>query len=40
MVAGELFEALGDPTRRIVLDELAHKSGQPLCGPAAAGSTT
>lgn len=29
-VADDLFKALADPTRRIILDELAEKSGQTL----------
>ncbi|GHH30848.1 transcriptional regulator [Streptomyces lanatus] len=35
MVAEDLFKALADPTRRIILDELTEKSGQTLfeiCG--------
>lgn len=30
MVADELFKALGDRTRRVILDELVQKSGQTL----------
>lgn len=30
VVADELFKALGDRTRRIILDELVQKSGQTL----------
>lgn len=30
MVADDLFKALADPTRRIILDELASRSGQTL----------
>lgn len=30
VVADDLFKALADPTRRIILDELAEKSGQTL----------
>jgi DNA-binding transcriptional ArsR family regulator len=30
VVADDLFKALGDPTRRIILDELVQKSGQTL----------
>lgn len=30
MVADDLFKALADPTRRIILDELAERSGQTL----------
>ncbi|MFI0960899.1 ArsR/SmtB family transcription factor [Streptomyces sp. NPDC021080] len=29
-MADDLFKALGDPTRRIILDELVQKSGQTL----------
>lgn len=29
-VAEDLFRALADPTRRVILDELAEKSGQTL----------
>ncbi|MFF2195107.1 ArsR/SmtB family transcription factor [Streptomyces sp. NPDC058157] len=29
-MADDLFKALGDPTRRIILDELVEKSGQTL----------
>ncbi|MFE2143556.1 ArsR/SmtB family transcription factor [Streptomyces sp. NPDC059456] len=29
-MADELFKALGDPTRRIILDELVERSGQTL----------
>ncbi|AUA16975.1 metalloregulator ArsR/SmtB family transcription factor [Streptomyces sp. SID8382] len=30
VVANDLFKALADPTRRIILDELTEKSGQTL----------
>lgn len=30
VVASDLFKALADPTRRIILDELTEKSGQTL----------
>ncbi|GAA0691502.1 hypothetical protein GCM10009548_74250 [Streptomyces malaysiensis subsp. malaysiensis] len=30
VVANDLFNALADPTRRIILDELTEKSGQTL----------
>lgn len=30
VVADDLFKALADPTRRIILDELTEKSGQTL----------
>ncbi|MEU4084382.1 ArsR/SmtB family transcription factor [Streptomyces aureus] len=30
MADDELFKALGDPTRRLILDELVEKSGQTL----------
>jgi DNA-binding transcriptional ArsR family regulator len=32
---GDIYKALADPTRRIILDELAHRDGQTLfelCG--------
>jgi DNA-binding transcriptional ArsR family regulator len=36
-VADDLFQALADPTRRTILDELAEKSGRDLRGAQAAG---